>query len=225
VEAGIEPAEIATISKQDAKALGAVAVTRERTVRLTPDSWEETRIFRGSGAIVVANSDEILAYSYAPGPDGVDPVADHHGPDYQFAALRKAGRASYGHAVRLPSRPFTLAYRMLDADLIDESLNMTSQPHHLGYAWSRDRNDGTEYSVGASGMLASDGVAARRRDIYARQLDEDYELDWVNWPGDEFAGYDDAQAAASVANRMTGGDGYPNVPTIPMLHATGVNLH
>ncbi len=228
MDSGADPADIASVSRQDPEALDRIQRTRAVEVYYRPGDAGGPR-FRGSGVIIAADQDGIAAYDYQIGNG--DPVAAKYGSNeqgqptpYQWVALLKVGRAALLHTSGRTEGNFAESYRWLDRQLIEQDLKgVDAPPHHLGYSWRQQH--GLRVAVGASGLLVAEAIAAVRdlREIQTIAVDE--AADWVGWPLDRFAGYDDAYGARSVAQQMVGGGSHPEIASVNELWRQDINLH
>ncbi len=215
------PDEISRHSKQNTSMLKVIRLMR--AIRSSTRGEDNGYYFRGSGIVVVADPNELLAVDYRrdglrPDLDNTqlgDPVADHWG-NYQHVALEKAGRAAL--ALRLaPTTASIDIYRAVNDVMVEQGLLEDRQiPHHIGYQFSE-----RGLVVAASGMLPSPSTAARTEALHRRRLEEDKAKGWVEWDGDYFAGYYDQVASEHVLGGIMAARLVIHTP--PM--AEGVNLH
>ncbi|HXY18154.1 MAG TPA: hypothetical protein VEH48_01895 [Candidatus Nitrosopolaris sp.] len=180
--------DIEGASRQSGTIFEATKAARDKKVRIKRGT---KRLLRGSGIIVVGSYDgDILAADYHRDLENEDLVANKY-PGYQKIAVRKIGQALLLGSVNAKS--VVNQYHRLQEMLVESGLTETSAPpHHLGYA------GGHGLTVGASGMLPTDEVAAELSELLAPELVEGYRRRWVDWKHDEFAGAIDLAAADHV---------------------------
>lgn len=226
---------LAAMSSRDAWAEGALAMTRvislEHVPIRLPSVDLHTPYYRGSGIMIAADKQRVLAVSYSLDSDGKDIVEEHEGySGYQQVALRKVGRAALlANVLGLPGNCYETLEDILRGS---ERLSSEAPPHHLGYdfevpnsGWPLVAGGAARQftAAGASGMLPSHEIQVAMRETYSDILERDQENGWVDWEHDEFAGFHDllaANAAISLINakRSFGYD-------LSSLAERGVNLH
>lgn len=154
---------------------------------------------RGSGAIVLGTSEgQILHFSYK--GEGSDPVADKYGP-YQHVAVRKLGQGALLAGMGIFDE--LAQYRELERILIENGLKVAdSAPHHLGYAALALEGGAGFVVAGASGMLPHEHLQSSLREQFAEHLEDAYKNGWLDWDGDEFAGFHDYATASAALHTL-----------------------
>lgn len=199
-----EPHTIIAASRQEDRVLKAIAKARSSTTyQRRGDQVGYGRVFQGSGIVVVGSKEgDLLAVSYQTDPSGNDPVDEAYREDfgpYQRVGLRKAAQALLLHGLGLAEVNFQAQYAHVQGVLM-EKLGETNR-HYMGY------NTGNGLAVGASGMLADNGVIAHARTMpwHDRYVDDALRNGELESPSslDMLAGWFDHKAAEATVAKMS----------------------
>ncbi len=184
--------------------------------------------YLGSGALLIANKDGVLAYVYNRDAKGGDQVEQEYRTKYKWMSFLKAGRAGVLGALKYDASDLLSAYPRLEHELVtqgkapyDETVE-GSAPHTLGYDWVQTAEG--LFVAGASGILPSKAKAQAMNTAHADIVARDQQRGWVNWKGDQFAGWYDLTAARAALGNMVG-QGPSDIPPVTEMYRQGMLVH